>query len=144
MDSNLKRALILENYEKPFHKGLIDDDSYLKENKNNSSCIDNFDIQLKIEDGIIKDIRFDGEACAIATSSISISITKLLDKTVKQALDIIENYEKMINEEEYDEKLLEELIVYNDIYKQPSRKKCATLGILGIKDLINKSISGDK
>ena len=139
MDSNLKRAIILENYEKPLNKGLLNDSSYIRENKNNSSCIDNFDIELKMEDGKIKDIRFDGEACAISTSSMSISISKLLGKTKEEALNIIENYEKMINEEEYDENLLEELIVYNDIYKQPSRKKCATLGILGIKDLIEKS-----
>lgn len=139
MDSNFKRALILENYEKPINKGLLHDESYLSGNKNNSSCIDNFDIELKIEDEIIKDIRFDGEACAIATSSMSISISKLLGKTKEEALAIIDNYEKMINEEEYDKELLEELNAYDDIYRQPSRKKCATLGILGIKDLIEKS-----
>ena len=50
----------------------------------------------------------------------------------------IDNYEKMINEEEYDKDLLEELLAYEDIYKQPARKKCATLAILGIKDLIEK------
>ena len=59
MDSNLKRAIILENYEKPLNKGLLNDSSYIRENKNNSSCIDNFDIELKMEDGKIKDIRFD-------------------------------------------------------------------------------------
>lgn len=139
MENNFKRALILENYEKPFHKGLIEDNSYLSINKNSSSCIDNFDIQLKIDDGVIKDIRFDGEACAIATSSMSISINKLIGKTRDEALKIIENYEKMINEEEYDENLLEELTAYEDIYKQPARKNCATIGITGIKDLINKS-----
>ena len=53
MDPNFKRTLILENYEKPFHKGLVDDSTYLKENKNNSSCIDNFDIQLKMNDNKI-------------------------------------------------------------------------------------------
>lgn len=139
MESNFKRTIILENYEKPFHKGLLKDSTYLSGNKNNSSCIDNFDIELKIEGGIIKDIRFDGEACAIATSSMSISISKLIGKTKEEALNLIENYEKMINEKEYDEKLLEELTAYEDIYKQPARKKCALLGITGIKDLINKS-----
>ena len=139
MDNNLKRTIILENYEKPFHKGLINDDSYIKGNKNNTSCIDNFDIELKVDNNVIQDIRFDGEACAIATSSMSISISKLIGKTLDEALNLIENYEKMINEEEYDKDLIEELIVYEDIYKQPSRKKCATLGIEGIKDLINKA-----
>ncbi len=139
MDSNFKRALILENYEKPLNKGLLNDSTYLKENKNNSSCIDNFDIELKIENGKIKDIRFDGEACAIATSSMSISIGLLIGKTKKEALDIIQNYENMIEEKEYNEDILEDLNAYNDIYRQPARKKCATLGILGIKDLIEKS-----
>lgn len=139
MDNNIKRTIILENYEKPFHKGLTNDETYINGNKNSQTCIDNFDIQIKIKDNIIEDIRFDGEACAIATSSMSISISKLIGKTIEDALNIIDNYEKMINEEEYDKELLEELIVYEDIYKQPSRKKCATLGIEGIKDLINKA-----
>ena len=118
---------------------MLNDSTYLKENKNNSSCIDNFDIELKIENGKIKDIRFDGEACAIATSSMSISIGLLIGKTKKEALDIIQNYENMIEEKEYNEDILEDLNAYNDIYRQPARKKCATLGILGIKDLIEKS-----
>ena len=139
MDNNLKRTIILENYEKPFHKGLTNDESYINGNKNSMTCIDNFDIQIKVNNNVIEDIRFDGEACAIATSSMSISISKLIGKTVDEALNIIDNYEKMINEEEYDKELLEELIVYEDIYKQPSRKKCATLGIEGIKDLIQKA-----
>lgn len=138
MDPKFKRTLILENYEKPFHKGLKNDETYLRENKNNSSCIDNFDIELKLNGEVIDDIRFDGEACAIAISSASISIQKLIGKTKDEALKIIDNYEKMINEEEYDKDLLEELLAYEDIYKQPARKKCATLAILGIKDLLEK------
>ena len=98
MDNNLKRMIILDNYENPVNKGLVDDNSYTKEIKNNSSCIDNFTIQLKIENNIIKDIRFDGEACAIATSSISISIKNLIGKTKEEAINIIDNYNKMINE----------------------------------------------
>lgn len=140
MDSNFKRSLILENFEKPLNKGLLNDESYLRENKNNSSCIDNFDIELKFEDGKIKDIRFDGEACAIATSSMSISIGILIGKTKEEALEIIKNYENMIDEKEYNSDLICELNAYDDIYKQPARKKCATLGISGIKDLINKSM----
>lgn len=138
MESNFKRELILDNFENPVGKGLTNDSSYTKINKNNSSCIDNFDIELLMDGDVIKDIRFDGEACAIATSAISISISKFIGKTRSEALKIIENYEKMINEEEYDEKILEELTAYEDIYKQPARKKCATLGILGIKDLLEK------
>ena len=44
----------------------------------------------------------------------------------------------MINEMEYDEEKLGELIVYDEIYKQPNRKNCALLPGLAIDNLINK------
>ncbi|MBO6145539.1 MAG: SUF system NifU family Fe-S cluster assembly protein [Bacilli bacterium] len=140
MDANLKREIILDNYLNPVNKGLVKDKDYIKGKKSSPVCIDHFNVQIKIKDGKIEDIRFDGEACAIATSAISISISKLIGKTTKQALKIIDNYEKMLNGEKYNEDLLEELIVYSDIYKQPSRKNCATIGIQAIKDLIEKNM----
>ena len=39
----------------------------------------------------------------------------------------MENYQNMIDEKEYDKDLLEELIVYDEVYLQPNRKKCALL-----------------
>ena len=74
MDNNLRREIILDNYQEPMNRGLIDDDSYLKINTNSESCIDNLDYMMKIEDNKIIDIRFDGEACAISTSASSIMI----------------------------------------------------------------------
>ena len=78
MDNNLKREIILENYQNPYHKGLLNDKSYLTANMNNESCIDELNLEVKIENNIIKDIRFDGEACAICISSASIMTTTLI------------------------------------------------------------------
>lgn len=127
MDNNLKRSIILEHYQNPFHKGLINDNSYIKVNMNNESCIDEVDLMVKIENNIITDIRFDGEACAICTSSSSIMIQTLIGKTLEEAKDIYNNYTNMIDEKEYNKEILGEAIVYDDIYKQPSRKKCSLL-----------------
>ena len=138
MDNELKRELILEHFNNPVNKGLLNDSSYIKEEKSNASCIDHFTIELKLEDNTIKDIRFDGEACAIATSSLSIAISKLIGKTKEEAINIIDNYNKMIAHEEYDSNLLEELNIYEDISKQPARVNCALLGINGIQDLLKK------
>ncbi|MDD6879266.1 MAG: iron-sulfur cluster assembly scaffold protein [bacterium] len=65
MDSRFKREVMLEHYSKPINRGLIDRTDYIKVNTRNSSCVDNINVMVKIEDNIIKDIRFDGEACAI-------------------------------------------------------------------------------
>lgn len=142
MDNNLKRSIILEHYQNPKNKGLIEDQKqeYIKINMNNESCIDEINLMVKLEDDKIKDIRFDGEACAICTSATSIMIDTLLGKTIEEATNIINNYYNMIDEKEYDNLVLEQANVYDDIYKQPSRKKCALLSWWGI----DKILKGDK
>lgn len=144
MDNNLKRAIILDNYQNPKNRGLLKDNTYINVNVNSKSCIDQIDLQIKIEDNIVKDIRFDGEACAICTSSTSIMINRLIGKKIEEALYIIENFEKMINEEEYDENILNEAIVYSDIAKQPNRHNCALLSWEGTKNKLERLMKNEK
>ena len=138
MDQEFRRSIILEHYQNPVNKGLIEDNTYIKVNTNNESCIDEIDLMVKIENGIIVDAKFDGEACAICTSSTSIMIKTLIGKTLEAAKEIYNNFLNMIDEKEYKEEILEEAIVYNDIYKQPNRKKCALLPWWGFEKVINK------
>ena len=138
MDQNLRRTIILENYQNPKNKGLIDDDSYILVNTNNESCIDEINLMVKIENGIIVDAKFDGEACAICTSSTSIMIETIIGKTLEEATEIYTNFVKMLDEKEYNSEILENSIVYDDIYKQPNRKKCALLPWWGLERVIKK------
>lgn len=138
MDRSLRQQIILEHYQNPYHKGLVEDQvgEYIKNNTNSISCIDNVDIMYKIKDGVIEDIRFDGEACAISTSATSIMIQTLIGKTLEEALLYLENYEAMIEEKPYDTALLGELNVYDEIYLQPNRKKCALLPFESLKKVL--------
>lgn len=138
MDDNLRREIILDNYQEPMNRGLIDDDSYLKANTNSESCIDNLDFMMKIEDDIVKDIRFDGEACAISTSATSIMIRSLIGKNVSDVEKILINYKNMIDEKEYDSEILGELNVYDEICKQPNRKNCALLPSVAVEKMLNE------
>lgn len=138
MDQNLRRTIILENYQNPKNKGLIEDDNYILVNTNNESCIDEINLMVKIENGIIVDARFDGEACAICTSSTSIMIETILGKTLEEAKEIYTNFVKMLDEKEYNSEILENAIVYDDIYKQPNRKKCALLPWWGLEKVVKK------
>lgn len=133
MDAELKREIIMDHYSNPKNRVRTEDPDYIKFNTNNSSCIDNLDIYLKIKDGIIEDIVFDGEACAISISSTSIMITNLIGKSIDEAMEYITSFEAMLNEEEYNKEILNEAIVYEDIYKQSNRKTCAFLPYKGIK-----------
>jgi nitrogen fixation NifU-like protein len=136
MDKNIKRDIILDNYNNPVGKGLIDDPSYEKANMSSESCIDEIEMMVKLEEGHIKDIRFTGEACVISTSATSIMIKLLMNKTIEEAKEIIKNYENMINNKEYNKELLGEANVYDEMYKQPNRIKCALFPWDCIKKII--------
>lgn len=138
MDENLRKSIILEHYDNPVNKGLVNADGYVRINMNSSSCIDNLDFMIKIENGIIKDARFDGEACAISTSASSIMMNLIIGKTVDDVKEIINNYEAMINEQPYDKDILGEAIVFDEIYKQANRKKCALLPFDGLKKILQQ------
>lgn len=139
MDKDIKRSIILENYQNSYNRKRQDNNSdYQKINSRNVSCIDNIDLYIKVKDNIIDDITFEGEACVISISSTSIMTDLIKGKTIDEALLIIKNFDNMIEEKEYDEELLKDALCFDDVAKQPSRKKCATLSWHGLYDKLNK------
>ena len=144
MDKELRREIILDNYQNPFHmKNEFDDDGFIKINTNNESCIDNLDIYFKIDGNKIIDVMFNGEACAISTSATSIMLRKLVGKNFDEIKEILINYQNMINEKDYDKEFLGELNVYDEIYLQPNRKNCALLPSKAIERLISDLENGN-
>ena len=138
-DPQLLREIIMDHYDHPRNRGLVEDETYKKVNMNSDTCIDDLDIQVKFDGDKIADVRYDGEACAICTSSTSIMSELVIGKTKEEAKEIIENYMNMIYERDYDEDILEEAIAFKNTHKQANRIKCATLGWNGLVKLIEES-----
>ena len=74
----------------------------------------------------------------LAKYNIDVVYSSQLIRAVETA-DIINEYENMIDEKDYSVEILEQAIVYDDIYKQPSRKKCALLPWWGIEKIIKEN-----
>ena len=138
MDNNLKREIIIDNYQNPVNRKVIDDDSFIKASTISDSCIDNITLYVKFNDDKIVDMYFDGEACAITTSATSIMIKMLIGKTINEAEDIMNNYYNMIEEKDFDKEKLLELNAYSDISKQPNRIKCAIFPFETLKKAIKE------
>jgi len=137
MDTELKKEIILDNYKYPFNKDGKDELGYEKVNANNISCVDDIDLYIDIKNNIIDDIRFNGEACAISTASTSIMLKNIIGKNIVDAKKYIENFMNMVNEQEYDENLLEEGVAFSEIYKQENRKNCVTLPYVNIMKILD-------
>ena len=141
-DPMIKRGIIMDHYENPRNKGLVDDPKYIKVNMNSESCIDDIDIQILVEDNIIKDFRFDGVGCTISTASTSILSELVIGCDVSLAYQIIKEYDNMIKELPYDEILLQEAVVFKDVSKQANRIKCAMIGFNGLLELLDSLKAG--
>jgi len=137
-DPMMLRQIIMDHYENPRNRELVKDDKdYYSLRKNTESCIDDLTVQVKFNGDVIEDIRFDGEACTISSASTSILTELVMNKTVDEALEIIENYNNMVFEKPYDEDILEEAIAFQNVYKQANRIKCATIGFDALEEIIS-------
>lgn len=140
-DPMVLRQIIMDHYEYPRNHELSDNDKYREKHMASDSCIDDIRVQAKISDGVIDDIRFDGVACTISTASTSIMSDLLKGKTLEEAKAIIANYYQMIDQQPYDQEMLEEAVAFHTVGSQANRIKCATIGWKAIEQLIEESES---
>ena len=141
-DPMIKREIIMDHYENPRNKCLVDDPRYIKINMNSESCIDDIDIQILVVDNIIKDFRFDGVGCTISTASTSILSELVINNSVENAYELIKQFDNMLKEQSYDEQMLQEAVVFKDVSKQANRIKCATIGYSGLLELLDSLKAG--
>ncbi len=137
-DPAVLRELIMDHYQYPRNHQLTQEEGYQRVHMASDSCIDDIEVQAKIEGNIISDIRFDGTACTIATASTSMMTELLKGKSIEEANKIIENYFAMVDEKEFDADLLQEAIAMKGVSKQANRIKCATIGWNAIMQMINE------
>ena len=63
----------------------------------------------------------------------------VIGKTIPEARRIIDEYMKMIDNQEFDPSILEEAVAFKNVYRQANRIKCATIGWNALKDLLEES-----
>ena len=135
----LYRAVIMDNYKNPKNKGLTRSDKYHFVHLNNPSCGDDMNVEILIEDGIVKDIHHDGHGCSICCSSASVMSETLKGKKVEDAKKLIlEFYELVMGHAPEDEEELGEAIAYMGVKDFPARIKCATLSWKALEKAISE------
>jgi nitrogen fixation NifU-like protein len=102
--------IILDQYKNPHNKGSLENPTnsiHLK----NPLCGDEITLQIKTDNNIVKDIKFDGQGCAISTASASM----LTDYAKGKSIDELKKL---------DTQFILDLI---GVELSPNRLKCALL-----------------
>ncbi|HEX6769077.1 MAG TPA: SUF system NifU family Fe-S cluster assembly protein [Candidatus Binatia bacterium] len=96
----------------------------------NPLCGDQVTVFLQVEDGVIKDISFQGSGCAISKASASMMTTELKGKPESAAHELFENVHQMLTGAPGSEGGVErvgKLAILSGVCKFPARVKCASL-----------------
>ncbi len=109
---NLYREELMDIYRDPAHRGHLDD-ATTHFDGTNPMCGDAITLQLKIEDNKIKDVKFDGDACAVSIISSELMSEHIIGKTIEEAKALTK----------------EDLLKLIGINLTTSRVKCATLAL---------------
>jgi nitrogen fixation NifU-like protein len=98
----------------------------------NPLCGDEFRVHCCIENGIIRDIGFEGAGCAISTASASLMTEAVKGKTVEEAEALFKTVHEVLTREgegvtPSSQALLGKLAALVSVREFPLRVKCATL-----------------
>lgn len=103
----------------------------------NPSCGDLLFVEAQINDGVIEEIAYTGQGCAISTASAHLMCKLLAGKTIDEADQLEELFRKLMTKEiaEQDKKPLQEAVILEGVSKFPMRIRCATLAWEGYHEL---------
>ncbi len=138
LTNEMMRAIIMDHYSNPLNKHDPIDDTYEKIHMHSDNCIDDIDVWVKFENGLVSDACFNGVGCTISTASTDIMCDLVKGKNKEEVEDIVKQYMLMMEEEPYDEDLLEEANAFKNTSKQAARIKCATIGFRAVDEIIKE------
>lgn len=123
----LYQQVILDHNRAPRNFGKLDHPTHSAEG-DNPLCGDHIDLYLEIENGVIKNIAFEGKGCAISKASASLMTSVLKGKTLEEARQLFEEFHDLVTQDaDPDFEKLGKLAVFAGVRAFPVRVKCASL-----------------
>ena len=120
--------MVRDHYVRPRNFGRFDDADSTSEGFN-PFCGDTITLYLKLDNGLISDVAFEGAGCAISKASASLMTEGIKGKSREEATKVFAAVRKMFTGEdnEQDDVDLGDIEVLSGVSAFPVRIKCATL-----------------
>ncbi len=133
----LYQEVILDHSRQPRNRGELSGDSCRSAEGHNPLCGDRVTVYVDVQDGMVRDVTFDGAGCAISTASASLMTEALKGKTVGEVQELFDEFHGLLTGDEASEgEALGKLQVLAGVREYPVRVKCATLAWHALKAAI--------
>ena len=127
--SELYQELILDHNRRPRNFGELPD-ADRRAHGHNPLCGDRWTVALRLDDGVIRDIRFIGAGCAISKASASLMTEAVAGQPLHGVLDLFDRFQTILTtsiDHDVDASSLGKLSVFAGVREFPMRVKCASL-----------------
>jgi len=138
--SELYQQVILDHNKKPRNFRKLENANHTADGYN-PLCGDQLTIYLDLEDGLVKEVGFEGSGCAISKASASMMTQAVKGKSKEQAENLFQEFHSMVTgelNEEMEENSLGNLKIFAGVREFPVRVKCATLPWHTLHAALNK------
>ena len=138
--SELYQQVILDHNKKPRNFRRLENANHSAEGYN-PLCGDQLTIYLDLENGLVKDVGFEGSGCAISKAAASMMTQAVKGKSKEQAEHLFNEFHSMVIgelDEETEENNLGNLKIFAGVREFPVRVKCATLPWHTLHAALNK------
>jgi nitrogen fixation protein NifU and related proteins len=123
----LYKEVILDHYKNPRNKRGMDA-ATVSRRKNNPLCGDEIEIHAILDDGVVKEVSFEGQGCSISQASASMLTESIQGKPVDEATALVAEFRGMMEGRvEPDDDAFGDLVALKGVAKYPVRIKCAVL-----------------
>lgn len=93
--SDLYQEVILDHNRRPRNFHALDNASHTADG-HNPLCGDRLRLYLKVEDGIVSDVAFEGAGCAISKASASMMTDAIKGRTVTEVDALFQRFHRMV------------------------------------------------
>lgn len=142
--AGLYQELILEHAKRREGEGLIepyDAERFLK----NPTCGDEIRLRVRLEDGRIAALGWEGQGCSISQASASVLAEEAPGLAVADARERIEALRELLRSRgaaEPDEQLLGDAVAFAGVARFPMRVKCAMLAWVALEEALLEAEAG--
>lgn len=124
--NDLYQELIIDHSKRPRNFQRLQEPKHTAQGYN-PLCGDKITLDVKLENGHIGEIGFQGSGCAISTASASLMTESVKGKTLQEADTLFEKFHRLITSDAADSSGMGKLAVFSGVREFPARAKCATL-----------------
>jgi nitrogen fixation protein NifU and related proteins len=125
--SDLYQEVILDHNRRPRNFHALADASHMAEGYN-PLCGDRLTLYLKLSDGVVSDVAFEGAGCAISKASASLMTDAVKGKSIVEAQALFDRFHRMVTTPpEQPVEDMGKLSAFAGVREFPVRVKCASL-----------------